>query len=120
MTVGGTRSASANRQINDALRGEPLRSDEVEAFRLALVEAGLPADDIAEVGVQPFLFERNLKRVGYGALEVYGPHVLSSPPMRAAKASVARSLNGCWRTPRRSAHIFVHDQCTRLFRRACP
>ena len=62
--------------IDDNLRGEPLRSDEIEAFRLALVEAGLPADDIAATGVQPFRFERNLKPVGYGALEVYGSAVL--------------------------------------------
>jgi N-acetylglutamate synthase-like GNAT family acetyltransferase len=62
--------------IDDNLRGEPLRSDEIEAFRLALVEAGLPADDIAATGVQPFRFERDLKRVGYGALEVYGSAVL--------------------------------------------
>jgi N-acetylglutamate synthase-like GNAT family acetyltransferase len=62
--------------IDDKLRGEPLRSDEIEAFRLALVEAGLPADDIAATGVQPFRFERNLKPVGYGALEVYGSAVL--------------------------------------------
>ena len=58
----------------------------------ALVEAGLPAGDIAAAGVQAFRFERNLKSVGYGALEVYGSTVLlrslSSPPMRAAKASV--------------------------------
>jgi N-acetylglutamate synthase-like GNAT family acetyltransferase len=62
--------------IDDNLRGEPLRSDEIEAFRLALVEAGLPADDIAATEVQPFRFERNLKPVGYGALEVYGSAVL--------------------------------------------
>ena len=78
--------------IDDALRGEPLRSGEIEPFRFALVEAGLPAGDIAAAGVQAFRFERNLKSVGYGALEVYGSTVLlrslSSPPMRAAKASV--------------------------------
>ncbi len=66
----------ADLRIDDNLRGEPLRSDEIEAFRLALVEAGLPADDIAATGVQPFRFERNLKPVGYGALEVYGRDVL--------------------------------------------
>jgi GNAT superfamily N-acetyltransferase len=70
------RRSPADLGIDDNLRGEPLRSDEIEAFRLALVEAGLPADDIAATGVQPFRFERNLKPVGYGALEVYGSTVL--------------------------------------------
>ncbi len=69
-------SASADLRINDGLRGEPVRSDEIAAFRFALVEAGLPADDIAATGVQPFRFERNLKPVGYGAVEVYGPDAL--------------------------------------------
>jgi GNAT superfamily N-acetyltransferase len=67
---------AADLRIEDELRGEPLRSDELEAFRAALVAAGLPAGDIAAVGVQSFRFGRNLKSVGYGALELYGPDVL--------------------------------------------
>jgi hypothetical protein len=69
-------SASADLRINDELRGEPLPSDEIDAFRFALIAANLPADDISATGVQPFRFERNLKPVGYGALEVYGSAVL--------------------------------------------
>jgi N-acetylglutamate synthase-like GNAT family acetyltransferase len=79
-------SAFADHQIIGTLRGEPLRRDEFEAFRLALVEAGLPADDIAEAGAQPFRFERKLKTVGYGALEAYGPDVLLRSIVVAADA----------------------------------
>src|SRR5271157_2808450 len=59
--------------IDNNLRDEPLRSDEIDAFRFALIAANLRADDISATGVQPFRFERKLKPVGYGALEVYGP-----------------------------------------------
>lgn len=69
-------SASADLRINGELRGEPLPSDEIDAFRFALIAANLPADDIAATGVQPFRFEGNVKPVGYGALEVYGSAVL--------------------------------------------
>jgi arsenical-resistance protein len=58
MTGGERMSASghfaADLRVDDELRGEPLRSDEIEAFRFALVAAGLPADDILAAGVQPF------------------------------------------------------------------
>jgi hypothetical protein len=47
-------SATADLRINDELRRAPLPSDEVGAFRLALIAAGLPADDITTTGVQPF------------------------------------------------------------------
>ena len=69
MSASGAAFGSPN---HDDFRGEPLRSDEMEAFRLALSAAGLPADDIASPDVQPFRFTRNLKPVGYGALEVFG------------------------------------------------
>ena len=69
-------SVSADLRINDELRGEPLPSDEIDAFRFALIAPNLPADDISATGVQPFRFERKLKPVGYGALEVYGRDVL--------------------------------------------
>ena len=48
----------------------------MEGFREALAAAGLPADDIAAPGVQPFRFSRRRRPVGYGALEVYGSDVL--------------------------------------------
>jgi amino-acid N-acetyltransferase len=67
---------AADLRIDDELRGEPLQSNEIEAFRFALVAAGLPDDDILAAGVHPFRFERNLKPVGYGALELYAPDVL--------------------------------------------
>ena len=63
-------------RADDDLRGELLRSDEMEAFRLALFAAGLPADDIAAPDVRPFRFTRRLMPVGYGALEVYGSDAL--------------------------------------------
>jgi GNAT superfamily N-acetyltransferase len=77
---------AADFRIEDELRSDPLGSDEVEAFRAALVEVGLRAGDISAAGVQPFRFQRNLKPVGYGALEVYGPDVLLRSIVVAADA----------------------------------
>ena len=79
-------SASAGLRINEGLRGEPLRRGEVQAFRVALVAAGLPADDTTATGVQPFRFERGLKPVRYGAAEVYAPDVLLRSIVVAADA----------------------------------
>ena len=73
-------------RIDDALRAEPLGNEEMDAFRAALNAAGLPAGDVAAPAVQPFRFMRNLKAVGYGAVELYGSGVLLRSIVVAADA----------------------------------
>ena len=96
VSSGMTMGASEYLATGD-VRGEPLRDADLGAFRAALLAAGLPADDIAAPGVQPFRFSRGGKPVGYGAWRSSAPTSScgrsSSTPMRAAKEWAAGS--GC-------------------------
>jgi N-acetylglutamate synthase-like GNAT family acetyltransferase len=60
----------------DIVCGIPVEEDDFEPFCALLKSAGLPADDLRELNVKSFRFMRGGKTVGYGAVELYGPHVL--------------------------------------------
>lgn len=70
------------------LVAKPLRAGERDALALALVKAGLPADDVDAPGRLFFRFETvNQLLAGYGGLEVLGDiallrSVVTLPPLR--------------------------------------
>jgi N-acetylglutamate synthase-like GNAT family acetyltransferase len=106
------------------LFASPLATWERDGLKAALAKAGLPTDDVESPACLFWRFEQDDVPVGFGGLEIFGPHALlrslvTLPPMRLR--GFARSMVALLETEARvrgAATIYLlADGAAELFER---